>query len=375
METGNSLESDNQLEFMPAEGASKIGSTSMYFGTDNIQTTIDTFDNENEIQWSHEPEIGQPNQPTCKGDESVASEVKSTPKKEMPYRRTGCKAHIRARMVEQGKWVVSKFHNEHNHELIVSPSKSRFGRSHRKITKDQREIIHRLSDKRGRTTNIHFTRKDLMNEVSEKNRRLLGIDVSSALNYFRELQKDEEDFKNKDGEAHLWSYDPIERQARDIYTKAIFFEFRKHLRAATAYSILELEKNTLYKISPLAQCNIQNRRLRSYMVSVDVPNQKVSCNCKLFEFFGILCSHCLKVLPYLNMHSIPAHYILKRWTKDAKRGTTQNKDPPQSQCKGKRRPQRFKPPVEKKAKKSRTCQLCRKKGHNRRTCKETSNIS
>ncbi|OAY80627.1 Protein FAR1-RELATED SEQUENCE 5 [Ananas comosus] len=118
--------------------------------------------------------------------------------------------------------------------------------------------------------------------------------------------EDEQDFKNKDGEAHLWSYDPIERQARDIYTKAIFFEFRKHLRAATTYSILEIEKNTLYKISRLAQSNIQKRRLRSYMVSVDVPNQKVSCNCKLFEFFEILCSHCLK-------------------TKDAKGGATLNK--------------------------------------------------
>ncbi|OAY68105.1 Protein FAR1-RELATED SEQUENCE 3, partial [Ananas comosus] len=232
----------------------------------------------------------------------------------MPYRRTDCKAHIRARMVEQGKWVIPKFHNVHNHELIVNPSKSHFGRSHRKISKDQREIIHQLSEqnvstsqimsylaaKEGGRQNIHFTRKDLMNE-------------------------DEEDFKNKDGEAYLWSYDPIERQARDIYTKAIFFEFRKHLRAATGYSILELETYALYKISPLAQSNIQKRQLRSYMVSVDVPNQKVSCNCKLFEFFEILCSHCLKVPPYINMHSIPPHYILKRWTKDAKKGTTLQK--------------------------------------------------
>ncbi|OAY77448.1 Protein FAR1-RELATED SEQUENCE 12 [Ananas comosus] len=224
MEIGNLLESDNQLEIMLDEGASKIGSTSTIFDTDNTQTTIDTFDNEIEFQWSYEPEIGnfdgeneilydnelaiedertinepyigmefgsadevknfyniyafktgfsirksthykskkfdnmistivftcskegQPNQPTYKGDENVVSEVKSTPKKEMPYRRTGCKAFLRARMVEQGKWVVSKFHNEHNHELIVSPSKSRFGRSHRKITKDQREIIHQLSE-------------------------------------------------------------------------------------------------------------------------------------------------------------------------------------------------------------------------------------
>lgn len=805
MENANTLETDNQLDNMPDDGASKIGSTSAIFGTGNTQTTIDTFDTENEIQWNHELEIidsdgesetrrdneltiedeqtinepyigmefgsadevkdfyniyafktgfsirksthykskkfdnmisnvkftcskeGQPNQPTYKGDENTASQVKSTPKKEMPYKRTGCKAHIRARMVEPGKWVVSKFHNVHNHELIVSPSKSRFGRSHRKISKEQREIIHQLSEqnvstsqimsylavKEGGRQNIHFTRKDLMNEVSGKNRRLLGIDVSSALNYFRELQskdssffysidvddqyltrnifwvdgrsrmaykyfndvvtfdttymtnkysmpfapfigvnhhrqsiffgcalirdetantfcwlfrtwleamlgihpkaiitdqdpamkkaieivfpntihrccqwhvmrkarehlgvlystkigfeealkdcinysltveefenewasliekyklndnnhltllwstrrqwvpvffrdtffanmstsqrsesinawlkllldshtsiykfimqfekitttcyerEDEEDFKNKDGEAHLWSYDPIERQARDIYTKAIFVEFRKHLRAATAYSILELEKNALYKICPLSQSSIQNRRLRSYMVSVDVHNQKISCNCKLFEFFGILCSHCLKVLPYMNMHSIPPHYILKRWTKEAKKGITQQRvgilanneiiytkeqmleilrpeveailsegtksmatfefarrkvkiivdeltslerdnredrvvddagdrnlpmisqssqinqhvggyvlrDPPQSQCKGKRRPQRFKPPVEKKAKKYRTCQICKKKGHNRRTCKEAFNVS
>nr|CAD1837280.1 unnamed protein product [Ananas comosus var. bracteatus] len=42
---------------MPDEGASKIGSTSTIFCTDNTQTTIDTFDNENEFQWSYEPEI------------------------------------------------------------------------------------------------------------------------------------------------------------------------------------------------------------------------------------------------------------------------------------------------------------------------------
>ncbi|OAY82267.1 hypothetical protein ACMD2_22797 [Ananas comosus] len=46
------------------------------------------------------------------------------------------------------------------------------------------------------------------------------------------------------------------------------------------------------------------------------------------------------------------------------------RDSPQSQCKGKRRPLRFKPPVEKKVKKSRTCMQCGKKGHNRRTCHE-----
>ncbi len=29
-------------------------------------------------------------------------------------------------------------------------------------------------------------------------------------------REDDEDFKNKDGEAYFWSYDPIERQARVV---------------------------------------------------------------------------------------------------------------------------------------------------------------
>ncbi|OAY64672.1 Protein FAR1-RELATED SEQUENCE 5, partial [Ananas comosus] len=336
-----------------------------------------------------------------------------------------------------GKWVVSKFHNVHNHELIMSPSKSRFV-------------------KEGEQQNIHFTLEEFENKwasLIEKYifRKYVNLKCSESINAWLKLlldshtsiykfimqfekititcyeREDKENFKNKDGETHLWSYDPIERQARNIYTMAIFFEFRKYLRASTAYSILELEKNVLYKISPLTQSNIQKQRLRSYMVSVDVPNMKVSCNCKLFEFFEILYSYCLKVLPYINMHSIPPHYILKRWTKDAKKGTTQQKvgilannettytkekileilrprveailsedtkvwrhlrlhiakekredddacdhnlamisqssqinqrvrgyalkNPPQSQCKGKRRPQRFRPYVEKKLRK------------------------
>jgi hypothetical protein len=45
-------------------------------------------------------------------------------------------------------------------------------------------------------------------------------------------------------------------------------------------------------------------------------------------------------------------------------------DPPDSQCKGRRRkPVRFQSPIEKKAKKMRTCGICNaKEGHNARTC-------
>ena len=37
-----------------------------------------------------------------------------------------------------------------------------------------------------------------------------------------------------------------------------------------------------------------------------------------FSFWGILCSHALKVLDKKNVKRIPAHFVLKRWTQDAK---------------------------------------------------------
>ncbi|XP_020102360.1 uncharacterized protein LOC109719923 [Ananas comosus] len=46
------------------------------------------------------------------------------------------------------------------------------------------------------------------------------------------------------------------------------------------------------------------------------------------------------------------------------------KDPPHSQCKGRRKPERFKSPVEKYGKKLRICANCKKNGHNVQTCTE-----
>ena len=37
-----------------------------------------------------------------------------------------------------------------------------------------------------------------------------------------------------------------------------------------------------------------------------------------FTFVGILCVHTLKVLDKKNVKRLPTHYILKRWTQDAK---------------------------------------------------------
>lgn len=52
--------------------------------------------------------------------------------------------------------------------------------------------------------------------------------------------------------------------------------------------------------------------------------QTSSCSCGQFDRLGILCAHALKVLDLMNIKLLPNHYLLKRWTREAKSGTIQD---------------------------------------------------
>lgn len=56
----------------------------------------------------------------------------------------------------------------------------------------------------------------------------------------------------------------------------------------------------------------------------NLENQKIFCDCHKFETRGILCGHGLKVLDAMNIKFIPSHYILKRWTRDARSRSNQD---------------------------------------------------
>lgn len=49
-----------------------------------------------------------------------------------------------------------------------------------------------------------------------------------------------------------------------------------------------------------------------------MPGAELVCECGNFEHTGLLCCHALKVLDVLGIDQIPAKYILKRGTKDAR---------------------------------------------------------
>ncbi|KAK2653574.1 hypothetical protein Ddye_013430 [Dipteronia dyeriana] len=59
---------------------------------------------------------------------------------------------------------------------------------------------------------------------------------------------------------------------------------------------------------------------RVYRISFNSISGDFSCCCMLYESMGMLCHHALKVLDFNNVTSIPSRYILKIWTKEAKKG-------------------------------------------------------
>jgi hypothetical protein len=60
---------------------------------------------------------------------------------------------------------------------------------------------------------------------------------------------------------------------------------------------------------------------------IGIPLDKiVISSCNLFNRIGILCAHALKVLDLMNIKSLPAQYILKRWTCQAWSGNIHDKN-------------------------------------------------
>ena len=57
----------------------------------------------------------------------------------------------------------------------------------------------------------------------------------------------------------------------------------------------------------------------------DPLKQSAICSCQMFNWTRILCAHGLKVRDLMNIKILPTHYILKRWTREARHGSIQDR--------------------------------------------------
>jgi hypothetical protein len=98
---------------------------------------------------------------------------------------------------------VSVFNEEHNHPLILSPSKNQNLRSQKEILAEDRELILDLSaqnvstsqimeylaKKRGGKRKLFLRKKNVSNQIATEKKKIIGLDVETTLAYFRKKNK------------------------------------------------------------------------------------------------------------------------------------------------------------------------------------------
>ncbi|XP_031250378.1 protein FAR1-RELATED SEQUENCE 2-like [Pistacia vera] len=109
----------------------------------------------------------------------------------------------------------------------------------------------------------------------------------------------------------------IEKQFQDAYTTAKFKEFQRELAAKIYYdlsSFKETDSCMEFIIEEDVVVGETHRRV-PFMVCFDEATCDIRCNCRLFEFRGILCRYAIMVL----IHNVPEKYILRWWSKNINR--------------------------------------------------------
>lgn len=134
---------------------------------------------------------------------------------------------------------------------------------------------------------------------------------------YEEEAKGDSDTWNKP--PTLRSPSPFEKHVSSIYTHTVFKKFQVEVLGAVACmpkKEAQEEMVATFRVSDF-------EKNMDFNVSYNEPTSEVTCICRLFEFKGFLCRHAMIVLQICGLSSIPAQYILKRWTKDVKnRGLT-----------------------------------------------------
>ncbi|XP_062192554.1 protein FAR1-RELATED SEQUENCE 5-like [Phragmites australis] len=107
---------------------------------------------------------------------------------------------------------------------------------------------------------------------------------------------------------------PVEKQGSSIFTSTIFGIFQEQFVESFGYHAERLEDETVHKY----HVTVYEGDEETHTVSFNPDQSTVSCSCCLFESFGILCRHALRIFIIERVCALPKAYILKRWTKHAK---------------------------------------------------------
>ncbi|KMT05018.1 hypothetical protein BVRB_7g171780 [Beta vulgaris subsp. vulgaris] len=137
-----------------------------------------------------------------------------------------------------------------------------------------------------------------------------------AMEYWFEKEI-EADFDTISNTPVLRTPSPMEKQAANLYTRKIFAKFQDELVETFVYTANRIDGDGATSTYRVAKFEDDHK---AYTVTLNISDMRASCSCLMFEYSGILCRHILTVFTVTNVLTLPSHYILRRWTCNAKSG-------------------------------------------------------
>lgn len=131
-------------------------------------------------------------------------------------------------------------------------------------------------------------------------------------------EENEDDYNSSRGKPLLFlPQHEILKHASEWYTTRIFNMFQDEFKNCLMYRVFgctRIGTQTMYKLR-------RRGSNREHVVQFDPFELTVMCDCFKFESMGLLCRHALYVLNSIaEVDKIPERYMLKCWTKGAKKG-------------------------------------------------------
>lgn len=106
----------------------------------------------------------------------------------------------------------------------------------------------------------------------------------------------------------------LEKHGSEVFTHEVFSEFQKEILADREYCLVEsMTKEDDVVITTIVDCSKKVRTVRW-----NTSTMFGTCTCMLFEKYGIPCRHLIHMLRTAKLQELPAHYVLKRFTKNCK---------------------------------------------------------
>ncbi|XP_052627548.1 protein FAR1-RELATED SEQUENCE 5-like [Lactuca sativa] len=167
----------------------------------------------------------------------------------------------------------------------------------------------------GRSESINSFFDDFVNSSTMLNDFLVQYDKAVVS---RRAAEEDEDFKTMNSRPVLSSIHPIEAKAGECYTRKVFEIFKKEWIEATNNLTHEtLSKSTKEIKYRVGQLNVDKKYWRIVSFCL-LKKMHVTCSCAKYETCGILCKHILYVMKKRHVDTLPSHYILPRWTLNAR---------------------------------------------------------